>query len=84
MAKKPDAGRTKDALSGKHPEAGARLHGLRGRTRKPQNAERVSEESEEYSSTTRFIESSFGIKSYSELAPYLARGVERVNGLTSR
>jgi CRISPR-associated endonuclease/helicase Cas3 len=78
MENKAHAGRAKKALPGKHPEAGARLHGLRRRARKSQDAERVSEESEEYSSTTRFVESSLGIKSYSELAPYLAQGIERV------
>jgi CRISPR-associated endonuclease/helicase Cas3 len=78
LADAPDAGGTKKALPGKHTRPGTRLHGVRGRTRKPQNAERVSEESEDYTSTTRFIESSLGIKSYAELAPYLAQGVERV------
>ncbi len=71
----------KKALSGKHSKPGTRIDGLRGRARKLEDAERVSEdseESEEYSSTTRFIESSIGIKSYAELAPHLAKGVERV------
>ena len=81
LADKPHAGRATAALSGKHPEAGACLNGVRRRTRKSEDAERVSEESEEYSSTTRFIESSLGIKSYSELAPHLAKGVERVMAL---
>ena len=70
--------RKEKKVSGEHSRSGKRLHGIRGRTRKPEDAERVSEESEEYSSTTRYIESSLGIKSYSELAPHLAKGVERV------
>jgi CRISPR-associated endonuclease/helicase Cas3 len=78
LADKPHAGGAKATVSGKHPETGTRLNGVRRRTGKSQDAERVSEESEEYSSTTRFIESSLGIKSYSELAPLLAKGVERV------
>lgn len=78
LADEPNAGRAKAALSGKHPGAGVRLNGVRRRTRKPEAAERISEEPEEYSSTTRFIESSLGIKSYAELAPHLAKGVERV------
>lgn len=78
LADAPDPGGAEKTLPGKHPRPGACLNGVRGRTRKPQDAERVSEESEEYSSTTRFIESSLGIKSYEELAPYLAQGVERV------
>lgn len=65
-------------ISGKHSSTGKFLYGLRGRKGKPQNVERVSEDTEEYPSTTRFIESSLGIKSYAELAPYLAKGVERV------
>jgi CRISPR-associated endonuclease/helicase Cas3 len=81
LADKLHAGRAKAALSGKHPDAGARLDGLRGRTRKSKDAERVSEKSEEYASTTRFVESTLGIKSYSELAPHLAKGVERVMAL---
>jgi len=75
------AGGKKKAVSGKHPGAGKRVYGVRGRARKPEDAERISEESEEYGSTrryTRYIESSLGIKSYSELAPHLAKGVERV------
>lgn len=67
LADAPDAGGAPNTLPGKHPRTGARLHGVRRRTRKPQNAERVSEGSENYSSTTRFIESSLGIKSYAEL-----------------
>jgi len=67
LADAPDAGRTEKALPRKHPRPGTRLNGVRKRARKPQDAERVSEESEEYSSTTRFIESSLGIKSYTEL-----------------
>lgn len=78
VADKPHAGRAKATLPGKHSEAGTRLNGVRRRARKPEDAERVSEESEEYASTTRFIESSFGIKSYAELAPHVAKGVERV------
>lgn len=78
VADEPNTGRAKASLSGKHPGAGACVNGLRRRTRKPEAAERVSEEPEEYSSTTRFIESSLGIKSYAELAPHLAKGVERV------
>jgi len=78
LADKPYAGRAKGALPGKHSKTGTRLNGVRRRTRKSQDAERVSEESEEYSSTTRFIESSLGIKSDAELAPHLAKGVERV------
>ncbi|MBI5675043.1 MAG: Fic family protein [Nitrospirae bacterium] len=78
LADRVDAGGAEKAVSEKHSRTGARLNGVRRRTRKPKDAERVSEESEEYSSTTRFIESSLGIKSYSELAPHLAKGVERV------
>lgn len=78
VANKAHSGGKKEALSGKHSKAGARVDGLRRRARKLEDAERVSEYSEEYSSTTRFIESSLGIKSYAELAPHLAKGVERV------
>ena len=67
LADAPDAGGADKTVSAKHSRPGTRLDGVRRRARKPQNAERVSEESEEYSSTTRFIESSLGIKSYSEL-----------------
>ena len=75
-----DRGKEK-AVSGKHPVTGKRVHGVRGRTRKPEDVERISEDSEEYRPSTRYtryIESSLGIKSYSELAPHLAKGVERV------
>lgn len=61
--------------------AGACLHGVRGRARKHGDAEEVHEEPEEYSPrprSTRYIESSLGIKSYAELAPFLAKEVERV------
>ena len=78
LADAPDAGGADKTVSAKHSRPSTRLDGVRRRARKPQNAERESEESEEYSSTTRFIESSLGIKSYSELAPHLAKGVERV------
>ena len=81
VADNSHAGGEKKALSGKHSKAGTRIDGLRGRARKLEDAERVSEdseESEEYSPTTRLIESSIGIKSYAELAPHLAKGVERV------
>ena len=71
LADPPDAGGTENTLSGKHPRPGTRLNGVRRRARKPQDAERVSEESEAYISSTRFIESSLGIKSYKELAPFL-------------
>jgi len=74
----PNAGRKKKKVSGKHSGTGEFLYGLRRRKGKPENVERVSEDTEEYSSTTRFLESSLGIKSYAELAPYLAKGVERV------
>ncbi|MCG2721489.1 MAG: Eco57I restriction-modification methylase domain-containing protein [Thermodesulfovibrionales bacterium] len=78
LESKPDAGREEETLSGKHPTTGKRVHGVRRRAGKSQDAERVSEDIERYPSTTRFIESSLGIKSYSELAPHLAKGVERV------
>lgn len=81
LADAPDAGGTKKALPGKHTRPGTRLHGVRGRTRKPQNAERVSEESEDYTSTTRFIESSLGIKSYTELLKDIK---ERIRGAQVR
>jgi len=77
----PHTGRKKEKVSGKHPGTCKRIYGIRGRICKSEDAERVSEEPEEYHSTkryTRFIETSLGIKSYSELAPYLAKGVERV------
>jgi len=75
----PNAGRKKKKVSGKHSRTGKFLYGLRRRKGKPENVERVSEDTtEEYSSTTRFLESSLGIKSYAELASYLAKGVERV------
>jgi fido (protein-threonine AMPylation protein) len=74
----PDSGRKEADLSGEHPRTGKRVHGVRRRARKLEDAERISEDIERYRSTTRFIESSLGIKSYSELAPYLAKGVERV------
>ncbi|MBI4848628.1 MAG: Fic family protein [Nitrospirae bacterium] len=78
LADRVDTRGAKETVSEKHSRTGKRLHGVRGRAGKPQDAERVSEESEEYSSATRYIESSLGIKSYKELAPYLAKGVERV------
>jgi len=81
VADDPHAGGKEKEVSGKHSRAGKRVYGVRGRARKPEDAERISEESEEYRTTrryTRFIESSLGIKSYSELAPHLAKGVERV------
>jgi fido (protein-threonine AMPylation protein) len=71
----------KGKVSGEHTGTSKRLYGFRRRTRKYEDAERVSEESEEYPSTTRYtryIESSLGIKSYSKLAPNLAKAVERV------
>jgi len=77
----PVAGGKEGKVSGEHPGAGTRIHGVRGRTRKPEDVEGVYEESEEYnpsSRSTRYIESTLGIKSYSELAPYLAKEVERV------
>jgi len=74
----PYTGRKEKKVSGKHSRTGKLLYGLRGRKGKPENVERVSDDTEEYSSTTRFIESSLGTKSYAELAPYLAKGVERV------
>ncbi|MEW6419715.1 MAG: TaqI-like C-terminal specificity domain-containing protein [Nitrospirota bacterium] len=78
VERKTLAGGKETALSGEYSRPSKRLHGVRRRTRKPKNAERVSEDIERYPSTTRFIESSLGIKSYSELAPHLAKGVERV------
>lgn len=78
---KPVAGGKEGKVPGEHPGSGARVYGVRGRTRKPDDAEGVYEESEEYNPaprSTRYIESSLGIKSYSELAPYLAKEVERV------
>lgn len=78
----PHTGRKTEKVSGKHSGAGKRVYGVRGRACKPENAERVSEESEEYHSTkryTRFIESSLGIKSYSELAPYLVEQMIELN-----
>ena len=77
----PHSGRKTEKVSGKHSRSGKRIYDIRGRACKPEDAERVSEEPEEYGSTrryTRYIESSLGIKSYSELAPNLAKGVERV------
>ncbi|MBI5327207.1 MAG: Fic family protein [Deltaproteobacteria bacterium] len=77
----PHNGRKTEKISGKHSGAGKRIYGIRGRVCKPEDVERVSEKPEEYRTTarhTRFIESSLGIKSYSELAPHLAKGVERV------
>lgn len=62
----PIAGRKKKKVSGKHSRTGKLFYGLRGRTGKPENIERVSEGTEKYSSTTRFIESSLGIKSHQE------------------
>jgi len=66
LANDPYAGRKKKKVSGKHSRTGKFLYGLRGRKGKPENVERVSEDTEEYSSTTRFIESSLGIKSHQE------------------
>ncbi len=74
----PHSRRKEKTISGEHPHAGKLLNGIRGRSRKFKDVERVSEDTEKYPSTTRFIESSLGIKSYTELAPYLAKGVERV------
>ncbi len=75
------AGGKKKTVSGKHSGTRKRVYGVRGRARKPEDAERISEEPADYSPArryTRYIESSLGIKSYSELAPHLAKGVERV------
>ncbi len=69
LADKSFAGRKEKTVSGKHPGPGVLVYGVRGRAGKPQDAERVSEDAEGYSSTTRFIESSLGIRSYAELAP---------------
>ncbi len=65
-------------VSGKHPRAGESVNGIRRRASKHKDAKKISEDIEEYTSTTRHIESSLGIKSYSELAPYLAQGVQKV------
>ena len=57
---KPVAGGKEGKVSGEHPGAGTRIHGVRGRTRKPQDAEGAHEEFEEYnpsSRSTRYIES---------------------------
>ena len=81
LADASDSGGTEKTLPGKHPRPGTRLNGVRRRTRKSQNAERVSEESEEYSSTTRFLESSLGIKSYTE---FLKNIKERVRAAQFR
>jgi len=65
-------GRKEEKVSGEHPGSGSCFHGVRGRARKPGDAERVSEESEECNPSprfTRYVESTLGIKSYSELAP---------------
>jgi len=70
--------REEKALSGEHSATGKSVHGIRRRTRQHEDADKISEDLERYPSTTRFIESSLGIKSYSELAPYLAQGVVRV------
>ncbi len=75
---KTHARREAGSLFGEHPATGKRVHGIRRRTRKHEDADKISEDIERYPSTTRFIESSLGIKSYGELAPYLAQGVERV------
>lgn len=74
----PYAGGEEEAVSGKHTGAGKRVHGLRRGAGRRGGPSGVSEDLEEYESTTRFIESSLGIKSYKELAPHLAKGVERV------
>lgn len=42
----PVAGGKEGKVSGEHPGASARIHGVRGRTRKPEDAERISEEPE--------------------------------------
>ncbi len=81
LADRPKSKPEKKNVSEKHTGAGKRVYGVRGRTRKPEDVERISEDSEEYRPSTRYtryIESSLGIKSYSELAPHLAKGVERV------
>ena len=46
LADSPQSGRKKKAVSGKYSGAGKRVHGVRGRTRKPEDVERISEESE--------------------------------------
>ena len=46
LADSPQSGRKKKAVSGKYSGAGKRVHGVRGRTCKPEDAERISEESE--------------------------------------
>ncbi|MBI3592846.1 MAG: N-6 DNA methylase, partial [Nitrospirae bacterium] len=43
----PYPGGKEKKVYGKHSGAGKRIHGVRGRTRKPQNAERISEGNEE-------------------------------------
>lgn len=68
----------KKTIHREHTKSGKTIYGIRGRTCKHKDIKRVSEDSEKYRSTTRFIESSLGIRSYSELIPHLAKGVERV------
>ena len=57
--------REEKALPKEHPATGKRFHGIRRRTRQHKDADKISEDIERYPSTTRFIESSLGIKSYS-------------------
>ena len=47
LEREPDPGRKEEVVSGEHPRSGKLLHGLRGRTRKPKDAEKVSDSTEE-------------------------------------
>lgn len=73
-----DSGREEEEIPGEHTGTGEFVYGLRGGEGEQEDAGRVSEGTADYTSTTRFLESSLGIKSYAELAPLLAQGVERV------
>lgn len=65
MEGEPYTRREEKTLPGEHSATGQRVHGIRRLIRKHKDADKISEDIERYPSTTRFIESSLGIKSYS-------------------
>lgn len=66
LEREADPGRKKTDLSGEHTRTGKRVHGIRRRARKPEDADKISEDIERYRSTTRFIEKAEYLKVLSE------------------
>ena len=63
LADGPVTGGEEEAVYGEHSGAGARVHGVRRRARKTKDAQRVSEEPEEYPLTTWYLETTL-VNSY--------------------